>query len=154
MSAFTPWGRPATGSLGSAAPRRYPGATAPPRLVATRAHWPLEPLPMTAAPPTRRSRAPTDTLRRQPRGPARLPPGAGRPRSLAGTHECCSGTRSRTGAPDRPATQSTGAERGRGGRGRARRRTRSGPSGRPRGANPGGRTRRSGEPRPPRRSPA
>lgn len=147
-TALTPWGRPATGSLGSAAPRRYPAR--PPRLAPTQSTGPSSPCQRPRPPPAQRSRAPTDpptdTLLRQPRVPARLPPGAGRPRSLARTRECCSGTRSRTGAPDRPATQSTGAEPGRGGRGRTPRGARSGPSGRPRWANPGGRTRRSGAP--------
>lgn len=157
VSAFTPWGRPATGSLGSAAPRRYPSATAPPRLVAPRAPAttaaPADPaVPRSYRPSSRHPALPT--LRCQPRVPARLPPGAGRPRSLARILECCSGTRSRTGAPDRPATQSTGAERGRGGRGRARRRPRSGPGGTPRRANPGGEPGGPGRPRPPRRLPA
>ena len=51
-----------------------------------------------------------DPLLRDPRGRTRSPPGAGRPRSLAETRGCCSGTRSRSGAPGRPATQSTETE--------------------------------------------
>lgn len=41
---------------------------------------------------------------------AHPPPGAGTPRRRAGTRGCCSGTRSRSAAPGRPATHS-GAER-------------------------------------------
>lgn len=58
-------------------------------------------------------RAPANThdhLLHHSRVPTRSPPGAGRPRSLAETRGCCSGTRSRSGAPGRPATQSTEAE--------------------------------------------
>lgn len=41
-----------------------------------------------------------------PRRGAHPPPGAERPRRRAGTRGCCSGTRSRSAAPGKPATQS------------------------------------------------
>lgn len=103
VSGSVQWLLPALG------PRSHPRAARAPGL---RVPW----LRAVTPAASRRPRGPPSPcqrprhLLRQPRVPTRSPPGAGRPRSLAETRGCCSGTRSRSGAPGKPAIQSTDAE--------------------------------------------
>lgn len=70
-----------------------------------------DPRPPTAPDPGLLHPGPASPTPARPR--AHPPPGAGTPRRRAGTRGCCSGTRSRSAAPGRPATHSVAERPGR-----------------------------------------
>lgn len=99
--------------LGQEAPLHGGGCEERSPQTATAPATPTRPPPPPSTPALPPSSSPTGPSPPPP-GPARPrahpPPDAGTPRRRAGTRGCCSGTRSRSAAPGRPATHS-GAER-------------------------------------------